>query len=211
MIVNSGTGRIEAKGTEGSMSGNHIEEAQQALLKLAHVASQIEGRCIDATQKLDASARSMLEGAQRLGDGVNHFNLQAMTAIRQGTQAAVTESAGTALTEMNRELEKYASLARAAASALGEQSQALSLAQRTLVWKGLLTLAAGSLLIAGGSAYVARKSMQEIRQAEFSQAILRATQSGALATCGKQEDLCVKMGPKPRRAGQHGEYVMVEP
>lgn len=193
------------------MSGNHIEEAQQALLKLAHVANQIESRCIDSMKKLDASAQSMLHGAQQLGDGVEHFNHQAMTAIRHGTQAAVAEGARTALAEINRELEKYASQAKSAASALAAQSHALSLAQRTLVWKGLLALATGCLLIAGGSAYVARKSLQEIRRAEFSQAILQATESGSLTTCGKQQTLCVKIGAKPRRADQRGEYVMVEP
>ncbi len=193
------------------MDRDGVGDTQQALLKLAHIATHLENRCREAVQRIDDSAHAMLHGAQRLGDGVEHFNLQAMAAIRQGAKTAVTDGAQAALVEVNRELETYASQARSAAGALGEQSRALNLAQRTLVWKGLLALAAGSLLIAGGSAYVARKSMQEIRRAEFSQAILQATQSGALTTCGKEQALCVKVGRKLRRADRNGDYVLVEP
>ena len=49
-------------------------------------------------------------------------------------------------------------------------------------------LTIGSLLAAGGSSYIAWKSMREIRRAEFGQDILQATQSGAFAFLTKPVD-----------------------
>jgi len=86
----------------------------------------------------------------------------------------------------------------------------LTHAQRALVWKGLIALTIGSLLAAGGSAYVAWNSMREVRQAEFGTAILRATRSGALTACGEERALCVRVGRQSRRVGDRGEFLLVE-
>ncbi|MDM0104812.1 hypothetical protein QTH97_07700 [Variovorax sp. J22R24] len=178
------------------------------LVKLAHIASQIEARSTDITRRIEVASGAMHQGLQRLDGGVDRFTREAMEAISHGSQAAVSEGARDALDGFNLKLAQAAGRAQGAADALGEQGRALTVAQQGLVWKGLVALTIGSLLAAGGSAYVAWASMREVRQAEFGTAILRATRSGALTSCG--EALCVKVGQKSRRAGARGEYVVVE-
>lgn len=190
------------------MKTDNIEEVQQLLVKLAHLASQIEARNADAMRRIEFATGAMHQGVQRLDDGSGRFTQEAMQAISHGSQAAVSEGARQALEEFNGTLEQTTERAKWAADALGEQRRVLALAQRSLVWNGLIALTIGSLLAAGGSAYVAWTSMREVRQAEFGTAILRATRSGTLTACG--EALCVKVGQKARRAGARGEYVLVE-
>lgn len=88
------------------------------------------------------------------------------------------------------------------------ESKLLTSARRTLLWNGLIALLVGSLLVAGGAAWVAHKSMQEIAQAHFGKDILEATRSGAITRCGGT--LCVRVGKKPQRYGAHGEYVLLQ-
>lgn len=192
------------------MKTDSTEEAQQLLVKLAHLASQIEAGSADALRRIEAGAAAMHQGVQRLDDGVERFAQQAMQAISQGSQAAVAQGASQALEAFNHQLQQSASHAKWAADALGEQRRTLTHAQRTLVWKGLIALTLGSLLAAGGSAYVAWSSMREVRQAEFGTAILRATRSGALTACGEEQALCVRVGQKSRRVGARGEFLLVD-
>ncbi len=187
-----------------------IQETGQLLVKLAHVARQIEARSAEALHRIEASTGAMQQGVQRLDGGVEHFTRQAMQAISQGSQAAVAQGAQQALAQFDHQLQQSTGEARSAADTLREQSRTASQAQRALIWNGLIALTIGSLLAAGGSAFVAWNSMREVRRAEFSAAILRATQSGTLTTCGNELALCVKVGEKPRRAGARGEYLLIE-
>ena len=191
-------------------STSDIHETQQLIVKLAHIAREIESRSMDALNRIEASTGAMQQGAQRLHGGAERFTQQAMQAISHGSQAAVAQGAQQALGQFNHQLQQSTSQALSAADMLREQSRTVSRAQHALVWKALIALAVGSLLAAGGSAYVAWNSMREVRQAEFGTAILRATQSGALTVCGKEQALCVKVGEKPRRVGARGEYLLVE-
>lgn len=84
----------------------------------------------------------------------------------------------------------------------------LTAAQGALVWKGLIALGIGSLLAALGCGFYAWHTLREVRQAEFSRDILRATQTGVLVPCGEGA-LCIKVGAKPRRAGEKGEYMVL--
>ncbi|MBB3179473.1 hypothetical protein [Variovorax sp. Sphag1AA] len=174
-----------------------IHETQQLIVKLAHIAREIESRSMDALNRIEASSGAMQQGAQRLHGGAERFTQQAMQAISHGSQAAVAQGAQQALGQFNHQLQQSTSHALSAADTLREQSRTAGRAQHALVWKALIALAIGSLLAAGGSA-------------EFGTAILRATQSGTLTVCGKEPVLCVKVGEKSRRAGERGEYVLVE-
>src|SRR6185312_7433604 len=52
-----------------------------------------------------------------------------------------------------------------AAQAMDEQRKGLAAARRSLLWIGAMALLIGSLLAAGGTAWIAHRSMQEIAQA----------------------------------------------
>jgi hypothetical protein len=191
-------------------STGSLRDTRQLLVKLAHVASQIEAHSSAALQRIEASTGALDQGVQRLDGGVERFTRQAMQAISHGSQAAVEHGARQALEGFDLQLQQSTSHARTAADTLLARSRMVGLAQRALVWQGLAALSVGSLLAAGGSAYVAWHSMREVRQAEFGTAVLRATQSGVLTACGKGQALCVKVGEKPRRAGARGEYILLE-
>jgi len=71
-----------------------------------------------------------------------------------------------------------------------------------------MALLIGSLLAAGGTAWIAHRSMQEIAQADFGKDILQATRDGSITRCGVS--LCVRIGKKPRYYGKEGEYVLLQ-
>lgn len=192
------------------MSKDNIQDVQQLLVKLAHIANQIEARSADSLRRIDASTSALNQGVQRLGGGAERFAQQATQAIGERAQTVIAQGASQALEQFNTQLKQCAGQVKWAADAMGEQSRVLTRAQNTLVWKGLIALTIGSLLAAGGSAFVAWKSMREIKQAEFSASILRATRSGTLTVCGQDSALCVRVGRKPRHAGAQNEYLLVE-
>src|SRR3546814_808774 len=88
-----------------------------------------------------------------------------------------------------------------------EQRKRRGRVQGGLVGKALVALTIGSRLAAGGSGYIAWKSMHEARRAEFGQDILQATQSGVLTRCG--DALCAKVGEQAARYGSNEEYVLL--
>src|SRR3546814_6324153 len=86
--------------------------------------------------------------------------------------------------DLDSQLQTGIQAAQRAALDMDEQCKRLARMQGGLVWKALVALTIGSLLAAGGSGYIAWKSMHEVRRAEFGQDILQATQSGVLTRCG---------------------------
>src|SRR3546814_3334982 len=93
---------------------------------------------------------------------------------------SVTQGTAQALGELDSQLQTGIQAAQRAALDMDEQRKRLVRMQGGLVWKALVALTIGSLLAAGGSGYIAWKSMHEVRRAEFGQDILQATQSGVL-------------------------------
>ena len=91
---------------------------------------------------------------------------------------------------------------------MDEQRRGLTAARRSLVWNGMIALLIGSLLSAGGAAWIAHRSMQQMAQAHFGREILQATQRGAITRCG--DSLCAKVGRKPQRYGKDGQYLLLQ-
>src|SRR3546814_2586095 len=108
--------------------------------------------------------------------------------------------------DLDSQLQTGIQAAQRAALDMDEQCKRLARMQGGLVWKALVALTIGSLLAAGGSGYIAWKSMHEVRRAEFGQDILQATQSGVLTRCG--DALCAKVGEQAMRYGSNEEYVL---
>jgi len=126
--------------------------------------------------------------------------------------AHAVESAALALVEQGRDLSHSAVAAireetRAAARALHAEAGALRASQWRFATIASLALVAAAVIAAGGSAWMVWRSQQELRRAEFAQAILQATRSGAISLCGDQ--VCVRVGNKPKRANADG-YVIAE-
>src|SRR3546814_19428556 len=101
--------------------------------------------------------------------------------------------------DLDSQLQTGIQAAQRAALDMDEQCKRLARMQGGLVWKALVALTIGSLLAAGGSGYIAWKSMHEVRRAAFGQDILQATQSGVLTRCG--DALFEKVGEERKSVG----------
>lgn len=186
---------------------DELDALKQTLLKMATIANQLDARSAQAVQQVEASTGILDQGMQRLESGAARLAGDALQLIGEQSRQVVAHGATQALDEFNTQLQAGARAAQWAAQGMEEQRNRLVRAQGGLVWKASVALAIGSLLAAGGSGYVAWNSMREVRRAEFGQDILQATRSGMLTRCG--EALCAKVGERPTRYGNSGEYVLL--
>jgi hypothetical protein len=193
------------------MSTPRFEDAEavgQALAKLLAIADRLDARNMQTMQRIEAAIVALDKGVSRLDNGGEKFAKSALQVIGNNAQQTIAEDAGQAMGAFRQQLQQSANTAQSAAQAMDDQRKGLTTARRTLVWNGLIALLVGSLLAAGGAAWIARDSMQKIRQAHFGQDILQATQSGAITRCGNS--LCTKVGNTPQRYGARGEYLLLE-
>lgn len=191
--------------TSGNQDG--LDALKQSLLQLATIANQLDARSTRAVQQLEASTDSLDHGMQRLESGATRLASEALQVIGEQARQAFAQGTAQAMGELDAQLQAGIQAARRAVLDMDEQRKRLARAQGGLVWKALVALAIGSLLAAGGSAYVAWKSMHEIRRAEFGQDILQATRNGVLTRCG--DALCAKVGKQAVRYGSDEEYVLL--
>lgn len=194
---------MERPGTED------VEAVKQALVKLMAIADRLDTRNQQTVQQLEAASLALDQGVNRLSAGGEQFAGRALQVISGSTQQAIAQGAGQAVVQLREQLQHSAAAAQSAAQAMALQSRCLTNARRHLVWSGMIALLLGSLLAAGGAAWVAQRSMQEITRAQFGKDILQATERGALSRCG--EMLCARIGRKPRRYGKDGDYALLEP
>lgn len=185
-----------------------VETAKQTLVKLMAIADRLDARNLKTAQQLEAAVAALEGGAARLGHGADEFAQRALQLIGSGAQQSIVQGTQQAAAEVRHQLEHTASSAQAAAQAMERDAKLLTGARRSLVWNGLLALLVGSLLAAGGAAWIAQKSMQEVAHAHFAKDILDATQSGAVTRCGNH--LCARVGKAPQRYGAKGEYVLLQ-
>lgn len=185
-----------------------VEVVSLALVKLLAIADRLEARNLQTMQGIEAASAALDQGVITLDSGGEQFARSALQLIGTSAQQAMADGAGHAIDEFRQKLQQSAVAAQAAVQAMEDQRKGLNAARRTLVWNGLLALLVGSLLAAGGAAWIAKRSMQEIAQAEFGQDVLQATQRGDITRCGKS--LCVKVGQKTQRYGKEREYVLLQ-
>jgi hypothetical protein len=188
---------------------NEQDKLGQLLIKLTFIAQQLDKRSEQAVQRVEASSATLDQSAQRLNGGSEQFAREALRIIAVEAEQVITGSVGQASKQLSSSLIDGARTAQQAAHSLQSQRALLSRAQTAIVWKGLGALIIGCLLAVGGSGYFAWKSMQQIEQANFGQDVLRATQNGTLNRCGGV--LCAKVGKRPQRYGDSGDYVLLQP
>jgi hypothetical protein len=185
-----------------------VEATKQTLVKLMAIADRLDARNLKTAQQLEAAVATLDHGAARLDQGADAFTQRALQIIGTGAHESIVQGTQQAAAEVRHRLEHTASHAQAAAQAMEREARLLTGARRSLVWNGLLALLVGSLLAAGGAAWIAQKSMQEVAQAHFGKDILEATHSGAITRCGDR--LCARVGKAPQRYGTKGEYLLLQ-
>lgn len=184
------------------------EALQQSLVKLLAVVDRLDARNLQTVQRLEAATAAVEQGVDRLDRGGEQFAQQALQRIGADAQQSITQGAAQAVAGFQQQLKQASNSLQWAVQAMEEQRNRLTTARRSMVWMGALALLVGSLLAAGGAAWVAHRSMQEIAQARFGQDILEAARSGAITRCG--DLLCVRIGRKPQRYGKDGEYALLQ-
>lgn len=186
---------------------DELDALKQSLIKLATIANQLDTRSARAVERVEASTDALDQGMHRLESGATRLAGEALQMVGQQARQAITQGTAQALGELDKQLQASIQAAQRAALDMDQQRKRLARAQGGLVWKALVALAIGSLLAAGGSGYIAWKSMQDVQRADFGQDILQATRTGMLTRCG--DALCAKVGKEAVRYGSEGEYVLL--
>ncbi len=184
------------------------ESLQNLALKLAAVADMLDQRSQQAVQAAEQGVQQLHYATQ----GLNHHGQQMASVVAEtlGTQAKQSIEHGTAesLEHLRQELRKASESAAQSAKLISDQAHALQKSQKKILWKASLALLVGSVLAAGGTAFIAWRSLQQFKRADFAEDVLEATRTGAITRCG--DALCARVGEKPGKFGPKGEYLLLE-
>lgn len=189
------------------MDGADNDTLKQLLMQMATIAQALDRRSELAVERVDASTAALEQGLHALSDGAGRFVHEATHAMREEASRVLAQEAGSALALVNRQLLASAEAAQRAVGVMEEQCRRLTAARRSMLWNALGALLVGSLLAVGAAGAIGWKTAREVRDAQFGEDILRATQSGALTRCGK--DLCVRVGERARRYDRNAVYVLI--
>ncbi len=185
-----------------------VAAVRQALTKLMAIADRLEARNVETVRTIDSATAALGQGVTRLSSGGEQFAERALHVIGNSTQQTIAQGASQAVGQLSQQLRQSTESAHSAARVMEAQSRELNIARRSLVWNGLIALIVGSLLAAGGSAWIAYNSKQEVDRANFGKDILQATQRGAITRCG--DVLCAKVGKNSKRYGKNADYVLLQ-
>lgn len=185
------------------------EALQDLALKLAAVADMLDQRSGQAVQTAEQGAQQLRSTADTLARQHQQMTEQALAAIGGQAKQSIERGTAEALDQLRQQLRMASESAGQSARTIAEQAQALRSAQQGLVWKAGAALLAGAVLAAGGSAFIAWRSLQQLERAEFAGDVLEATRTGAITRCA--DALCVRVGERPKKFGVRGEYVLLEP
>lgn len=184
------------------------KELQELALRLSAFADVLNQH---ATRLMRENALS----TQSLRDTTVAFTSQSQQIARDlvhsvGAQAreVIELQAGHGLHQSGERLASAATHAESAAGSLQRELQRLGAAQRSLVWKSGLALLLGSLLAVAGSGYLVWKNQQTLKRTEFPAALSEAMRTGALSSC--DGSICARVGKRPKRFGNRGEYVEIK-
>ena len=156
-------------------------DLQELALRLAAFTDLLEQRADRVADITEANAHAVESAAITLTEQGGGLSTSAVSAIRDETRTAM--------------------------QALHADIAASRSAQRRFATVASSALVVAAVIAVGGSAWMIWQSRQEVRRAEFAQAILQATRSGAITMCG--DEVCVRVGNKPKRASADG-YVIAE-
>lgn len=184
------------------------EASKNLTLRLLALADRMEQRDERFIWQLRQHVSELQNATQAVSSGGQKFARDALDMLRSQARDAMAGSIAEAVQASKAQLDASASSASWSAREVNEAAMELRKQRGLWLWAAPMALIAGALLAAGGSSFLVWKNTKELKRAEFGRDILQATQSGALNRCG--EALCVKVGTKPKRFGNDGEYVLLQ-
>jgi hypothetical protein len=175
---------------------------QSAMLMESHKRenAQLRSQLMQATAHLQQATQQLELGGQR-------FGVDAMKLIGDGTRKVLMENAAQAMDQVHRQTEVTSQRLTAAAETAREQSRQLNRAQTTMVWKSLIFMAVGALLLVGGSSLWAWTSSKEALRYRVEADLGRRVSQADLVKCG--EGLCANVDGKGQRLGDKQQYAPV--
>ena len=181
---------------------------QELALKLSAVADMLDQRSQLAMQAAAQGGQQLQHVAQGLNQQGQQMADTVVAAISANARQSIEQGTAESLQQLRQQLRQASESAGQSAKLISDQAQALQNAQKKILWKASLALLVGSLLAAGGTAFIAWRSLQQFKRADFAEDVLEATRSGTITRCGKA--LCARVGEKPSRFGPKGEYLLLE-
>lgn len=183
-------------------------EIKRLALQLAAVVDVLERRSADAIGAMDEGRAAVGRAAADLREHEQQVVSEISRHAQAETRAAAERALAESVAAFRAQLDAAAGKAKHSAEHLEVERRALARQQRSMLWIGGGALVIGALLVVGGSAAWVATKRAELGQVEFARQIHDATTRGALVPCG--EALCVRVGEKPRQAGERGEFLVVE-
>lgn len=183
------------------------EELQELALRLSAFTDTLTQHANRLMRDNQQASRGLLQATHGFAEQSRLLSQQVVQTVANETRAAVERGAGEGLRSAAEQLKQAAAEVRKTQAGLAKELAQLRASQRSLIRKGGLALLVGCVLAVAASSYMAWKARQTLAQAEFPEAVLRATRTGALTQCG--DSLCARVGRKPRRFGTSGEFAEV--
>lgn len=185
------------------------QELQALTEKMGTVAAYLQQCAQQATEGVASSQQQLQQTAQGFDARARQLARDAVDEIARQARQAIVQGVGQASDECNVRLKNTGDSANQAIYHLGQQVQTLQRAQHALIWKAGLALLTGALLAMAGLGAYGWYLSQQAQETRYPAAVNKALQTGKLVPCGEQ--LCAKIGKNPRRAGNNGEYLVLEP
>ena len=189
-------------------SDDALRASKDLALRIAAVVAALESCSEAAMASIDESRQVMLGTSSRFGRETSALLQDVSRGVESSVRGCTERALASALPEVHAAIALSARRVEDAAKTLAAERAQLSRQQRGAFWVGSVALVLGSLLLAGASAAWLAMKRKELAQIEFALELHRATEAGALVPCGGR--LCARVGEKPRRAGERGEYLVVE-
>lgn len=184
------------------------QDVKRLALQLAAVVDVLERRSADAVGAIDDGRVALSRAVGDLGAHGQQLVEDIGRHAQAETKAAADRALGESVAAFKTQIDAASRQAKDSAEQLDVQRRDFARQQRSMLWIGAGALLIGSALaVAGSAAWVAVKR-DEAARFDFAKQIYEATEAGALAPCG--DELCVRVPANPRRAGERGEYLIVE-
>lgn len=170
----------------------NVEALRQLGTRLVLLANAVEDKTRDATRRIDASAKDLLQSIES----------ESHAAMDKASQQAM----GKWIEQLNDSMERM----KWASRALGEQRLGLSRTQQSLTYLSLASLIIGCVLALGGTWLWAKHYRDEVARLKPEADFLHALNQADVTVCSDGR-LCANVETKGKRHGDHKQYQLVKP
>lgn len=191
------------------MDNAQVDDIKELVLKLAAITGQIDQRNRDSMQRLEDGVQVLDAAVVRLQGGADQFADAVLQAVGRQVQGVVAGHTAKAIDGFNEQLRTSTGRVQWATEALAEQRSLLSVAQRTLVWKGLIALVIGLVLAVLAGGYLFWQARQVGGDPALAADVRHALRSGALVRCNKSEVCARTVVAAHGGKSAQSEYVVV--